>query len=716
MAKRKAVVKKGKGVVVNTPKTAKKKNSKAKISTKKTQTKPKKNVYQNNDGREKGIGIVKGWVSKIKMKKDVPEETIPQQKIPKKEVIKMAKKQPKDVNEVIEKANKTLKNVGAFEQKRQRQFQQAQPQGQAQPPPQNIQILRMPQQQQFQPQRQVDPNPASYETYKKEKRGGMNVRMKLMLGFMLMIVLSGALGVVSYVMLNKVTGASTAENHLDDIHLTLLEMRRAEKDFLLRETTNPTFFSTGESKHIEKFTSQYQRASNALRLTEDKIKKISPENLPAIEEMTLAFDLYNTKFILLTEKKKEKGFKDWGLVGSFRDSVHDIENAAAADVNPILISLLTIRKHEKDYFIRGELTYIDRLEKEVSKFKSLVASSNLAQADKTKFNLLINDYKTKFDRVVAIDKEIGLTSNIGIKGEYRNAVHKIEPLFNEVNEDVEAVVEGANKTAILAIVGLLIVVVLAGIGSGFFLSNSISKPPTYLTDMTKEIGRGNLDLNIYVKTGDELEDLASSFNQMTKDLKGGREQIMKNNEELTVTNEELQTTAEELKSSNEEMQATNEELKETTGELEKAKKQLEEHKVELERKVTERTKELSTKNEELQTTAEELKSSNEEMQATNEELKQTTQQLEKSKKELESAKTGLEGEVQVRTKELEEAKVGLEKEVASRTAELQNKLEQLEKFSGVATERELKMVELKKKVKELEAKLGHVGTKEPEKA
>ena len=63
----------------------------------------------------------------------------------------------------------------------------------------------------------------------------------------------------------------------------------------------------------------------------------------------------------------------------------------------------------------------------------------------------------------------------------------------------------------------------------------------------------------------------------------------------------------------------------------------------------------------------------------------------------------MEVRVQARTKELKELAGGLEQQVEKETRELQEKISELERFQKLAVGRELKMVELKNKIKELEA-------------
>ncbi len=79
--------------------------------------------------------------------------------------------------------------------------------------------------------------------------------------------------------------------------------------------------------------------------------------------------------------------------------------------------------------------------------------------------------------------------------------------------------------------------------------------------------------------------------------------------------------------------------------------------------------------------------------------------LEKKTKELEESKSVLEIRVRARTKELQELAESMEEKAEEKTKELKRRLSELEKFQRLTVGRELKMLELKKEIKELKNKL-----------
>ena len=67
---------------------------------------------------------------------------------------------------------------------------------------------------------------------------------------------------------------------------------------------------------------------------------------------------------------------------------------------------------------------------------------------------------------------------------------------------------------------------------GFFASDIIARPIKKLSKGMREISSGNLDVELDIRTGDELESLGNAFNKMAKDLKESQQKLRMHGKEL----------------------------------------------------------------------------------------------------------------------------------------------------------------------------------------
>lgn len=114
-------------------------------------------------------------------------------------------------------------------------------------------------------------------------------------------------------------------------------------------------------------------------------------------------------------------------------------------------------------------------------------------------------------------------------------------LFRPIGKEVEATLNPLlNTLLVLSIIVLLITAII-----GYIISNSITRPIAALVHGTAEIGRGNYDVHIDVKTGGELKFLAQKFEEMASSLKDKINQLAQQNIELQHALTQLKETQEE---------------------------------------------------------------------------------------------------------------------------------------------------------------------------
>ena len=106
-------------------------------------------------------------------------------------------------------------------------------------------------------------------------------------------------------------------------------------------------------------------------------------------------------------------------------------------------------------------------------------------------------------------------------------MEKNRQLINEeTKEQVGKIRNSLEHTLILMIAATIFIMALVSLAGKNF-SEKLTKPLLKLSDEVQEIAAGNLDKKIEIRTGDEMEKLATNFNAMTSELKTYMENLTK---------------------------------------------------------------------------------------------------------------------------------------------------------------------------------------------
>ncbi len=127
----------------------------------------------------------------------------------------------------------------------------------------------------------------------------MAVGQKIISGFILIIILTAILGGISYFTINKLVKESLPVMEANDALVAdVLELRMNEKDFLLREKTNPEFFTTGKSTYLDNFEAKYQDALENVKIVKEyEAKTGDTESIQRLNDVEAALKVYQTGFM-----------------------------------------------------------------------------------------------------------------------------------------------------------------------------------------------------------------------------------------------------------------------------------------------------------------------------------------------------------------------------------------------------------------------------------
>ena len=136
----------------------------------------------------------------------------------------------------------------------------------------------------------------------------------------------------------------------------------------------------------------------------DRVLEVLGETLPTQAMSETLFNLAVTRnkfsdlFLSAVPDRAALGFNEnEGFVGQFRQSIHSVEKKLKTLKQPqLLLSMLSMRRHEKDFIQRHDIRYVDALQREISKFKRLLKQSSLSHKNATAILKNINSYEQVF--------------------------------------------------------------------------------------------------------------------------------------------------------------------------------------------------------------------------------------------------------------------------------------------------------------------------------
>jgi methyl-accepting chemotaxis protein len=375
------------------------------------------------------------------------------------------------------------------------------------------------------------------------------IRRKIFSGFLILMVFIIVLGGISFASIkNIVDNRIPLIKNNEKLVKLMLEMRKNEKDFLLREETNMEFFKTGKSEYIDKFESNFSEFQKTIELMKKNDIIINdPENLKNLDEINSLVKEYRHGFIKVVERTKTRGFKEYGSVGQLRHAVHNVEDILENMPNgdKLQISMLEIRRVEKDYFLRKDIKYLNDFKGIVSQFNNIVDKSNYDNNKKSELKSLMGAYKEKFEEIINVDREIGFKSTEGLIGNYRSKIHKLEPLVEKLHENISISIEEDITRLKNKIITILGVIILISISIAIYISNLITKPIEKMVKVAQTIASGNLKEEVLVNSKDEIGNLGTAIKKMQENLRNLIKNVNNMANNVSVSSQELSAASEE---------------------------------------------------------------------------------------------------------------------------------------------------------------------------
>jgi methyl-accepting chemotaxis protein len=396
------------------------------------------------------------------------------------------------------------------------------------------------------------------------------MRFRFALLTILLITTFSGIGIYTHFALRNIKRNNAIENKIYELESLMLQMRRSEKDFLARAVSDPTFYTTRNSKYVTKLNSNMLVATSICEeLANSPFIRKNDMRL-MVDSIQQSLSNYHQLFKQIKDNVLVKGYKDYGLVGEMRQVIHEIETTLKQyHDDQLMVFMLMSRRHEKDFLLRHDLKYKGKFLDNAKLFRSAVNQANYTAQSKEQMISLLNNYERTYLQLVNKQIDLGLDEKSGLLGELRNEVHKIEPVIQHSKMILVEQLDRSSRSITWWIILFIMVGAALVVSFSVIILNGVRRmlgaEPYQVAEIAQRVANGDLEiddsirqdakgvLHTFVIMVDTLQSLMSEISEVVS-------QLNKTSQSLGLTSSEMAQGALTQASSFEEIATSMEEI------------------------------------------------------------------------------------------------------------------------------------------------------------
>ncbi|CCG39840.1 methyl-accepting chemotaxis protein [Magnetospirillum molischianum] len=297
-----------------------------------------------------------------------------------------------------------------------------------------------------------------------------------------------------------------------DLRIIALEMRRAEKDFLLRK----------DPKYAEIALST---ANQAVDLTKRMATEPHAEIFRSdLEAISTGLERYRIALQTVSNNLIKQGLsEEKGLEKDLRSAAHAIEKSLAATSSEptLMVHLLMMRRSEKDFLLRHRGEYLEKVATSQRAFLATLDRSGLNESQRATLRQDAENYLTTITAYGALDQEAEAARK-ALSESYASFGDRFDQLGERAGKERDEALQSVAVTTDRAttftwVFSLALAVVFLMVTRS--VGRSITVPLLAITDAMRKMAEGARDLSIAHQTRrDEIGDMARSLEVFRREL------------------------------------------------------------------------------------------------------------------------------------------------------------------------------------------------------
>jgi methyl-accepting chemotaxis protein len=345
------------------------------------------------------------------------------------------------------------------------------------------------------------------------RSSGVGGRIHISLRSQILLLGMTGVTVIGAIYLASLQIEAQSQRKADEFSALALLTAKVSEGLLQGREIATEFLQKPDDKKIASHTETVKTAVGYLGDIEHLAETL-PQNDPLRQASSFraVINSYTTRFSNVVSAQKLIGFNENdGLQGKLRAAVHTVEDQLKKYDQPRLaVLMLMMRRHEKDFMLRGDEKYGDELRKRAGEFSVELATSDLPADSKAEISKLVDVYKASFLAFMA--GQSTLTEEAAdlaqIYDRLRPSLIAVRKAADERLESVKADLASVQRYVFWSICATILVMVTAALLFGRWLSTPLVK----MAMAMERLSQGDLDSRIEpVDRRDEIGKISSAL-------------------------------------------------------------------------------------------------------------------------------------------------------------------------------------------------------------
>ncbi|PIW62056.1 methyl-accepting chemotaxis protein [Shewanella sp. CG12_big_fil_rev_8_21_14_0_65_47_15] len=340
------------------------------------------------------------------------------------------------------------------------------------------------------------------------------------------LLLSAAVSITALIgMFGLQLHSNSVNSELSHAAQSVLEL---ERNVLMLRKNEKDFFARKDLQYVEKHKEVHSQIDKIIPVLEQTFNKYAVAT-GSLESFDRNLNQYQSAFNEVVKLQQEIGLTPkTGLYGTLRTAVHNVESLLKEfDQLSLEVAMLQLRRNEKDFMLRRELSYVDTFDANIAVFNRSLQASSLDSGTQAKIATLINQYQKDFKSLVSKEQQLGLSEKEGTMAQLIAANGLTESSANELHTLALEAIDGAESDSVnIGIMVFILIAVLLSVIT-YFIIRSIITPVERITQIISRIEVSkDLTLRCDASTQDELGEIAQHFNSMVGSFQQLIEQVI----------------------------------------------------------------------------------------------------------------------------------------------------------------------------------------------